>query len=295
MVRIKRILCPIDFSDFSRDALEYAQALARWHDAKITVLHTYAEQNILVIAATMPPPINRGALQQHLDNFTKSVVAADVAVENRLQEGHSVSQILDVAASLPADLIVMGTHGRGGFDRLTLGSVTEKVLRKTTCPVLTVTIPPDPDAPAGTRDLFKRILCPIDYSEASSKALLHAMSIAKEARAKLSLVHIVEGPPDPERDMAADETPEYLKKLDQDEQARLRPLVPDEIRQLCDVKELVRFGKPYVKILHLAQQQRADLIVMGAHGGLISEMLFGSTTSHVVRTAGCPVLTVPVA
>ena len=291
MVTIKRILCPVDFSDFSRDALQYAQVFARWYGAKITVLHTYAEQNLLVIAVTMPPPINLDALQQHLDKFTTFVGVTGVPVETLLQKGNPVSQILDVAASLPADLIVMGTHGRGGFDRLTLGSVAEKVLRKVPCPILTVMVPPDPEARAGA-ELFGRILCAVDFSDMSLTALRYAVSIAMEARAKLSLVHVIEGPPDPERDMPADEMPEYLKKMEQDAQARLRTLVPAETRELCQVKEVVRFGKSYVKILHIAQEQRADLIVMGAHSAnLIDTVLFGSTTNHVVRKAGCPVLT----
>jgi len=107
---------------------------------------------------------------------------------------------------------------------------------------------------------------------------------------------VIEGPPDPERDMPADEMPEYLQKMVQDAEARLRQLVPAETRQVCQVSEVVRFGRSYVKVLHIAQEQRADLIVMGAHGAnLINTMLYGSTTNHVVRQAGCPVLTVRVA
>ena len=243
----------------------------------------------------MPPPIDRDALRKHLDSFTKSVSATGVGVETPLRAGHPVSQILDVAASLPADLIIMGTHGCGGFGRLTLGSVTEKVLRKVSCPLLTVTVPPDPEARLGAAS-FNLILYAVDFSETSSAALRYAISIAKEARAKLSLVHVIEGPPDPERDMAADDVPEYLKKMEQDAQARLLALVPGETRQSCQTKELVRCGKSYVKILHVAQEQRSDLIVMGVRGvSPINAMLSGSTANHVVREAGCPVLTLRMA
>jgi nucleotide-binding universal stress UspA family protein len=273
--------------------LEYAESFARWYGAKITVLHTYAEQSVMVIAVTMPPPIDKGALQQHLDEFTKSMGQTGVAAETLLREGNPVSQILDVADSLPADMIIMGTHGRGGFDRVTLGSVTEKVLRKTSCPILTVTLRMDPDARADTKSIFKRILCAVDFSDASSAALRYAISIAQEARGKLSLVHIIEGPPDPERDMDADRVPEYLQEMERKARARLQALVPAETRQVCQVQELVQFGKPYSKILHVEKEQRADLLVIGAHSAsLINTLLFGSTTDHVVRQAGCPVLTV---
>ena len=100
---------------------------------------------------------------------------------------------------MAADLVVMGTHGRSGFERLVLGSVTERVLRKSACPVLTV--------PKGIPDvatppvLFNRIVCAVDFSDCSMHALNYAMSLAQEADAHLTVVHVIELPPDVPREV----------------------------------------------------------------------------------------------
>ena len=78
------------------------------------------------------------AAEEELPKWSQSVTAAGVSVETLVESGYPVQHILARAAALPADLVVMGTHGRGGFERLVLGSVTEKVLRKAPCPVMAV-------------------------------------------------------------------------------------------------------------------------------------------------------------
>jgi nucleotide-binding universal stress UspA family protein len=107
-----------------------------------------------------------------------------------------------------ADLLVMGTHGRSGFEQLLLGSVTEKVLRKASCPVLTVPRR-HPDAVPETPVLFKEILCPVDFSDCSMRALNHAMSLAQEADAHLTVLHVmaseVEHTPDMSETIITDE------------------------------------------------------------------------------------------
>src|SRR6185503_12156707 len=90
---------------------------------------------------------------------------------------------------LAADLLVMGTHGRGGFERLFLGSVTEKVLRSTTVPVMT--IPPPAQEPATTS--YRTILCPLDFSAASIHGFNYALALAQEAHARVILLHVIEG------------------------------------------------------------------------------------------------------
>ena len=89
-----------------------------------------------------------------------------------------------------ADLIVMGTHGRGGFQHLVLGSVTERVLRRAVCPVLTV----PPRAQSTSRLTFRRLLCAIDFSESSMAALRFALSLAQESEARLTMLHVLEWP-----------------------------------------------------------------------------------------------------
>ena len=145
MVEIRRILCPIDFSDFSRRALDHAVAIARWYESTVTVLHVFSP---VPVAAFGPGPVSfepivlTAADREQLLADTKEFAAAEsapgIAIEAVLREGNTSVEILDQATSMDADLLVIGTHGRSGFERLVLGSVAEKVLRKARCPVLTV-------------------------------------------------------------------------------------------------------------------------------------------------------------
>jgi nucleotide-binding universal stress UspA family protein len=205
--------------------------------------------------------------------------------------GLPAKSILERAASLPADLIVMGTHGASGFERLMLGSVTEKVLRKATCPVLVV--PRGADAPSGAPTLFTRILCAVDFSPCSHRALSYALSLAEEAGGELTLLHVIEGFAEEPLSYAHFDVPEYHRHLELAAGERLEQLVPRETRTWCKCTTTVRKGKPYREILEVAQQERTDVIVLGVRGrNPVDLALFGSTTNHVVRTAECPVLTV---
>ena len=147
MLEIPRILCPVDFSDVSRRALDHAIVLARWYGSEITALHIHNPMILPVppvLFAQMSgpflkPDIGRPDLEAHLDAWLAPARAAGVPTQMIFDETHKVANcILACAASLPADLIVMGTHGLGGFERLMLGSVTEKVVRQASCAVLTV-------------------------------------------------------------------------------------------------------------------------------------------------------------
>ena len=143
--------------------------------------------------------------------------------------GQPAREILDCAATLPADLIVMGTHGHSGFEHLLLGSVTEKVLRKATCPVLTV--PPR----AGDTSLpFKHVLCAVDFSASSLKGLDFALSMAEEADAVITIVHVLEWPWEEPPAPAFDTLPveqafslaAYRRERESDAVRRLATLVP---------------------------------------------------------------------
>jgi nucleotide-binding universal stress UspA family protein len=221
-----------------------------------------------------------------------SIGTTGVTQQIHVRDGSPVHMILDEAESLPSDLIVLGTHGHSGFDRWVLGSVTEKVLRKASCPVLTV--PPPAAAPAsGALQLFKRILCPMDFSASSLKALEYALSLAKEADAEL-LMHVIEGL----ADVAHWQQPinpsilEYLRLSERNALTRLRDVVPKDAHAWCRPHEILMTGKPYEEILRTARDQDVHLIVMGVYGrSPIDLLFFGSTTNHVVRASTCPVLT----
>jgi nucleotide-binding universal stress UspA family protein len=198
-----------------------------------------------------------------------------------------------------ADLLVIGTHGRTGFDRLVLGSVTEKVLRKAACPVLSVPRRA-PDAVRAAPVVFKQILCPIDFSDSSMHALNYAMSLAQEADAHLTVLHVmvydlqVEAPEMYETVIADRRlsVTDFRTRCEEYSRERLRAAVPDTVRAYCIVETVLATGKPYREILRVAAEQQADLIVMAVRGrGAVDLTFFGSTTQHIVRQATCPVLT----
>ena len=299
MIKIERVLCPTDFSDHSRRAFEHAVALARWYEAGITVLHV---QPFLPPAATFPPVFSPFSLDrvphdrivEELRRFSGPSASVGIRADVVVKDGPAAAGILDLARALPADLLVMGTHGRGGFERLVLGSVAEKVLRKASCPVLTVPRPEE-SAPAAPSPLFSRILCPVDFSAPSMKGLDYALSLAQEAKASLTVLHVVEWSPGEEvREQHRRFDVEGYRRYLQEEACRqLRAQIPEEARLWCEVHERVASGKAYREIERVAREGKADVIVMGVHGrGAVDVTLFGSTTHHVIRASHLPVLTI---
>lgn len=297
MPDIKSILCPIDFSDASRHALEHAIAIARWYNAGIVGLHVFnpVEFGSVVIGAptSVGEDVTFGAniaqMQEEVLACLEPARAAGVKTAGRVESGPAADAILDDARVLPADIIVMGTHGASGFEHLVLGSVTEKVLRKAVCPVLTV----PPRTFATSRVPFRRLLCPVDFSEPSIAALEFALSIAQESDAELTVLHVLEWQPDDEPlPNLPFSVPEYGRHREGDALERLARLIPESARTWCAPAPRITHGKPYREILGAATEDRADLIIMGVHGrNAFDIMLFGSTTNQVVRRATCPVLT----
>jgi nucleotide-binding universal stress UspA family protein len=303
MIQIQRILCPVDFSDCSKRALDHAVALARWYDARVTMFHVCAPVPIsayATVASMMPSTLvggeDQNAVRQAMEQFAAREGPITEPIDIELGEGTAATEIVAKAEAARSDLIVLGTHGRSGVERLILGSVTEKVLRKARCPVLTVP-PRVADATSVGAVTFNRILCAVDFSECSMRALAYAMSLAQEANARLTVLHVVE----PVLNVALDDEnvltgiktiKDYIAAAEEEGRELLTRAVPDQVRAYCQVETVQTIGTPYREILHLATDDAADLIVLGVHGrGVVDLMFFGSTAQHVVRQAACPVLT----
>jgi nucleotide-binding universal stress UspA family protein len=305
MARITHVLCPIDFSAFSRHAFARALAVARPHRATVTALHVFPTPSAVAAGVVPfgpegPGPfalhhLDQEKLTQELIEFVSIDPSLGVPVDFKVIEGRSTfREILEQADLLPADLIVMGTHGHSGLDRLILGSVTEKVLRRASMPVLTVPAGAPDVAPAATVP-FRRILCATDFSDSSHASLNYASSLAEEADADLTVIHVVELLPVVYEPSVA--TPFDVERgrpsLEEAARRHLHQFVPESVRLRSNVEEVVTSGKAYVEILKVAAARDADLIVLGVHGhNALDRLLFGSTANHVVRRATCPVLTV---
>jgi nucleotide-binding universal stress UspA family protein len=294
MIRIAHVLCPVDFSEISQHALDHAAAIARWYEARLTLLYVFANLPTMDLPTLVLEDADRERLQSDLRRMA-AAVPRDVPVEFRIQEAGFVhEEILAQLGETHADLLVLGTHGRSGFQRLFLGSVTEKVIRKTTCHTLVVP-PRAPDVPAGSPIQFRRILCAVDFSESSLDALAHAINMAEEADAQLTLLHVVELPSGlfEEPAMPALDLSRVREAAAAEARRRLHELIPEQARTYCTVDTAVVEGRAYREILRQATERQSDLIVMGAHGrGALDLLVFGSTTHHVIRASTCPVLIV---
>ena len=297
MRQFLRILCPIDFSDESRHALEHAAQFAQWYDAAITGLFVYSPvftpaPGPGIESSPMPPvieTIDKRAYEDDVLSFMRHTTSPEIEVAAEVRIGLPAQEIVNAATSLPADLIVIGTHGTSGFEHLMLGSITEKVLRTSRVPVLTV----PPRAQATSKLPFQEVLCPVDFSSCSRDAVHLALSVAEAGDANLTILHVLESVGEAPITTRHLNVPEFRREYRQWAIEELRALLPDDAADRCRPTTCVVEGKPYVEILNAAAHDGTDLIVMGVHGrNPLDLMLFGSTTNQVVRRATCPVLTV---
>jgi nucleotide-binding universal stress UspA family protein len=290
-VSIRSILWPTDFSDDSRHALDHAVAIARWYSARIVAMHAcspvYAEVPVLTGAGDTCGT-SSALYTQVRDEIAKPAAGLETFVD--VVESVAAPAIVQYAARNGIDLIVIGTHGTSGFEHMILGSVTEKVLRMSRCPVLTV----PPRAQKTSSLPFKRIVCPTDFSASSYAAMASAVSFAKEGDAQLTAVHVLEDPDENELFVARPYDVHHHRELREKHlREHVDAMVPPSLREWAAPKLVVGSGKPYQEILRIADEEHADLIVMGVQGRTpFDVMMFGSTTNQVVRSATCPVLTV---
>jgi nucleotide-binding universal stress UspA family protein len=292
MLRIERILCPVDFSESSVRAYDYAQSLARHYQAKLFLQHVV--DFILPAYAYYAPASyldelfqkSRDDAREYLQEFAKSHTKNGVQPECVVYDGTVTEGILSFAEAQKIDLIVMGTHGLKGHDRVTLGSVAEKVLRKARCPVLVVRRPEHDSVSPGSAQapiqLRKIVFC-TDFSDHSMRALEYALSAAAEYDAELTLLHVLEDVPSPANIEEAIAT--ATKQLDK--------LIPTEGVKAAKIKTVVRIGRAYQQTIQLTLEIQADLVIMAVRGrNALDLAVFGSTTYRVIQLGSCPVLAV---
>jgi nucleotide-binding universal stress UspA family protein len=287
MIRIRKILCPIDFFPASRGAADYAVALAKNYGAQLIFLHVVEP----VAVTGYEVPFNLAdfteslvdASTEELAKLAKRAEAKGVRVECVTRTGSVDLEIADVIKNRKADLVVMGTHGRRGFERWFIGSVTERLLRRTKVPLLTMGNTKGEMAPSAIRE----ILVVTDFSAGTSDAFAYAFSIAKECHSKVTVLHVLD-------DISADIAGRYREGLIESIRERLAKLVPAGIRNGVKVTVRVETGLPGKRILSILNSGKYDLLVMNIHGkGMLDRVIIGSTAERVVRGAPIPVLFIP--
>jgi nucleotide-binding universal stress UspA family protein len=293
-MEIKRILVPLDFSEFSNKALEFTLALATKGKTTISLLHVVVlfqddidEEERLQQYEELTKTREENVKNQ-MESSKKKVKRKGVTVESIIVRGISAADtILEYIDSSSFDLIVMGTHGRTGLKHLLLGSVSEKIVRLSAISVLTVH--------RSIKNFhIKKVLVPIDFSVHSKEAADHAILVATEFKAKIQFIHVIEQDIHPSFYASGIDS---IFQIDTDLKDRviqnLKEFLADQLNPSLQYTFIVKEGKAHKEIVETAKDLKSDMIVIATHGlSGLDYFLLGSTAEKVVRWANCPVLTV---
>jgi nucleotide-binding universal stress UspA family protein len=288
-MQLNNILYLTDFSEPSEAALPFAASIAREYASTIRALHVlvpamcpYTPPELVKRAAAAQEECAKSGMQRLADQLT------GLPHNTIVERGAGVWETLEPALkAYHIDLIVLGTHGRTGAGKLLLGSVAEEVFRRSSVPVLT--IGPRVHQDTHNNAKFQRVLFATDFTPESIAAVPCAILFAEEHQARLTLLHIIpERPTDIARKQAEDNVATAMYELSE--------LVPSDAVWWCQPEAVVEYGNPAQKILEVAKQRGADLIVLGVRDANkrmgAATHLEWSTAHKVVAQATCPVLTV---
>jgi len=296
-VSFKNILLATDFSDASEKAFNYATAIARLHDSKIYLVHVLPPE----FTSFIPEPPRdwvRHEADREMEILDHRNELRPIAHEMVLRTGAVWSVLSAEIHEQNIELLVLGTHGRGGLKKLVLGSVAEEVVRRAGCPVITVG--PHIDVASGATGEIHRILFATDFHPASAKAFEYALLLANQFQAKLILLHLM-----PPAALPGPGVTFYDEKTINDWQSRVRASTEQKLEALLPVSIKLWSAPEYVVgfdfvaegILKVAADRKADLIVMGANRPLsakLSAHALKAVSYEVICQSTCPVLTVSI-
>ena len=296
-VQFKNILCATDFSDFSNHTIGYGVALAKEFEAKLFVSHVIDLSSVAIYGEFQLDPVGQQnrIVEDAAAQLKELTGDQPISWEPLITVGKPADEISRAVAEKDIDLVITATRGRAGLKRIILGSVTERLMRTLTCPLLVVNSPEHKFVSAADQAIkIKKILVGCDFSPDSGQALKHALSLAQEFQAELHLAHVIEPPTQP--DLHKEDTP-VSEEIQQDYRdlltRKLKEMVPAEARLWCTPQTGLLEGQPYEEIVAYAESKNIDMIVLGVRGhGLVKTLFLGSTTDRVVRRSPCPVLSV---
>lgn len=284
----RTILVPTDGSKVARTAAEAAVTIAARFEATIEAIHVVELGTLPYDARDEWAGAIAGVGEDALEEIATMADEAGVDAKTTSLESHAPTHevLTEYADDYGCDLLVMGTRGRAGLDRLVLGSVTERTLRRSSAPVLTVhqdtTLPPTL--------ALEDVLVPTDGSDSADAAVQRGIELASETGARLHLLTLVDTSKPWHRATRA----KMLQALDDAGRDVLdEAILRAEASEVDTIEGAVGNGKPETAILEYANEHDVDLVVMGTHGRSgVNRWLLGSVTEHVVRAAEIPVLSV---
>lgn len=298
-VSVKNVLFATDFSATSDAALPYATAICRHFGSTLHTAHVLSDANLLLMTGGVDY-VSMGTIYEDANTEAKERLDQlsdrfeGIPHHNYVRHGQVWNNLAAIIEENEIDLIVLGTHGRTGLGKLLLGSVAEDILRHASCPVLTVgpkvsgraKLPPLPNRRRDLAPLeleLRQIVFATDFAQAATWVAQAAARLAEEFRSRLTLVHVIEDYTDLGRHPGPIE----------DSVRKLRELIPAGTVLQYPPETVLEFGDPSDRILKVASEREADMIVLGArsYSDVGSTHLPWSSAHHVIAQAHCPVLT----
>ncbi len=318
----KKIMCAIDFSDFTNIILSHGRSLAEEYGSTLCLCHIVS--GALMVSSHGQPyiayvDIVSDRIQFARERLEKIAEEFDIKCEIIVSSGHTADEINETACKNDVDLIIAATHGGSGVKRFLIGSVTDRLVKILTCPLMVLHARENHLASsAAERIRLKRILVGCDFSPDSKLAFNYALSLAQEFQTQLYLAHVIR--PVERTELTASDyvkipggdytnwaRSEYLNlqekaangylkgksNLTSHFGGQLSNMVPEESRNWCTPVTILLEGQPYKELIAYAEQKEVDMIVLGVHGhSLLEKFLVGSTTDRVISQASCSVLVV---
>ena len=306
--RIGTVLVPTDFSAESLKAVRYATSLLREFEGTLHLIHVHDVDYSYAVPAmvAIAPMITSGEVEAYcrgeLQKLAARYTEGDAAPQLHCATGRAFDEICKLADQLPADLIVISTHGRTGLQHLVLGSTTERVVRHASCPVLVVReMERDFAGESGasreteTQLQLRNICVPVDFSECSARGVRYAVWLAKQCGAKLRLVHSLRVEPfiPSEPFVAYDRAPAH-GVIERAARIAMRQFVKAIDFEGVAYECAIEVGRAADRICAHADAHDCDVIIISTQGVTgFAHVMLGSTAEHVVRHAHCPVIVVP--
>lgn len=300
-IQLKSVLVASDFSPASEKPLHHALAIARHYGARICISHVIRPLGYLMAGPETLVMATEGAKKDALQLERELVGNGSLQGlkhEILLRQGDVWEELQSIITEKGIDLVVLGTHGRRGIEKVVLGSVAEEVFRQAGCHVMTVGPNCYKEDRVDTARENRNFVFATDFGEVSLRAVPYAFSLANRFKAKLILMHVIPTNLTPEGFgwYTADDVRKMREHASMAIMRRLEQLLPAEVdaEAPLETEYVVQCGVPSEKILQVALNRQADLIILGLrpspHLG-VSHMP-GATAYKIVCGAGCPVLTI---
>jgi len=283
----ENILVPFDGSDGAAEVLHHASEIAHWADATVQVLYvadTARDSVTVVEGETVDALVQEG--EDIVDEAAKTLATLGVSYDTDIVQGNPAPTIVDYAERFGQDLIVMPTHGREGISRYLVGSVSEKVVRLSSVPVLSVRMQPDETLAFP----YENVLVPTDGSDAATHAAEHVAELAASLDATVHVLSVVD-----DSGLGAD-VRDAIAGTDSEQAATEAVDAVVSSAEQFGVTNTVRHvehGTPVEEILDYIESNDVHAVGMGTTGRRGTDrILLGGVAEKTVRSAPVPVMTV---